>query len=104
MVADGNTIRHMIEPLKSASLSQEASPITHNLNTQRLAVGSYRKFSESLGTYVSFNMYICKYNKILTVKYVYFLQNKIKAKRYDFSIILKKKYRIAGYFQGENFP
>ena len=58
MVADGNTIGHMNESLKSMSISQEASPITRNLYTQRLAVGSYRKFSQSLGMYVSFNMYI----------------------------------------------
>ena len=56
--ADGNTSGHLNDSLKSTTVSQEASTITHNSNIHSLAVGSYRKFSHSQGTYILSYVYI----------------------------------------------
>ena len=71
VVADESImIEHMIGSMKSATISQEASPITRNLNTHRLAVES-RKLSQSLGMYLLICTYVCRYNRILTMMYVH---------------------------------
>ena len=49
MIVGRSTIDHITESLKSTTISQEASSITHNPSIHTLAVESFRKPNQSLG-------------------------------------------------------